>query len=394
MSAILDILVMSCHWQGALACVQSFGRRGHRITVVAWDAGSAKLHGRSDYVSDIVYHAPAEAPEDDVPWLLDVIEARGIDLVVPISDQDASVVALAAEAAVPGSRQAAALIAPPPTSLAVARDRTATVALCERLGIATPRSQAVGAERLRDVVPGWGFPLFLKAEGAAGTGVHEIRTPAEFERFLEAGPEGLVQVQEAIYGTFVDVTGICRDGEVLESFGFRTAYEFSFGGTPPYAFRDENTVMKDYLGRIASALGWCGGIDLDCLERPDGTLVVLEINPRLSGTINFALACGKDMPAAYLALREGAAVAPVFDDTGASLFVSLEEETRYLVRAGGAGRHKARSLRAAHVVADNGYPADRGYARALWRARAMIRLDAVVDPVLDPLRTVLRRVLP
>ena len=383
METRLGILVMSCHWQAALACLQSFGRRGHAVTLVAWDKGGARVHGRSDHVTEIVYHAPSERPEDDVPWLLELIAVRGIDLVVPISDHDASVVALAAEAAAPGSRQAAALFTPPPESLVLARDRTATVALCERLGIATPRSQAVEVGQLRDVVSDWGFPLFLKAEGVAGLGVHEIRDMAGFERFLATGPTGTLQVQEAIYGEFVDVTGVCRDGTVLESFCFRTDYEFSFSGTPPYALRDENPVVAEYLVRIAQALNWTGGIDLDCLERSDGRLVVLEINPRLSGTINFALACGKDMPAGYLALRQGAPVAPIFEDTGANLFASLEQETRYRIRPGRQGRRRAKALRAAHVVADNGYPGDRGYARALWRARMMVRLVGWVDPVLD-----------
>ena len=389
MRASLSILIMSCHWQGALACIQSFGRRGHEITLVAWDESAAKLHGRSDHVSDIVYHAPSESPDADVPWLLDLIAARGIDLVVPNSDHDASVVALAAEAAVPGSVQAAALFAPPPESLALARDRTATVALCERLGIATPRSRAVAVEALRDVVMGWGFPLFLKTEGVAGLGVCAVRDEAEFEGFLATGPSGTVQVQEAVDGDFVGVTGVCQSGEVLECFEFRTDYDFSFAGTPPYAMRDQNEVIKDYLARIAAALDWTGGIDLDCLERADGTLVMLEINPRLSGTVNFALACGRDVPAGYLTLRQGARPAPIFEDSGASLFASLEQETRFRIRGGKEARRRAKALRAAHVVADNGYPEDRGYARALSWARMSIRLDGLVDPVLDRLRRVL-----
>lgn len=389
LSARFSILIMSCHWQGALACLQSFGQRGHEITLVAWDESGTKLHGQSDYVSDIVYHAPAATPEEDVPWLLELIAARGIDLVVPISDHDASVVALAAKAAEPGSPQAAALFAPSPESLALARDRTATVALCERLGIATPRSQTVEAEALRDVVPGWGFPLFLKVDGVAGLGVSALRNEADFERFLASGPTGTVQIQEAVDGDFVGVTGVCRNGEVLSRFGFCTDYEFSFAGTPPYALRDENAVIDDYLARIAGALHWTGGIDLDCLARPDGTLVVLEINPRISGTVNFALACGRDVPAGYLALRQGAPVASIFEDTGASLFASLEQETRFRVRGGKEARRRARVLRASHVVADNGYPQDRGYARALWRARMMIRLDGLFDPIFDRVRRVL-----
>lgn len=395
METRLGILVMSCHWQGALASVQSLGRRGHRIVLVAWSPEEAKLHGQSDFVSDIVFRFPIGEPAEDVSWLLDVIECYGIDLVIPISDHDAEVVALAAERAAPGSRQEAALYAPSAESLAIARDRNATAALCHRIGLPTPRSWAVEVADLYKVVPEWGYPVFLKEAGVASSGVHEVRNSAELGAFVAARPEGQqVQMQEAVYGDLVDVTGICRKGEVLEGFGFRTAYEFSHGGTPPYALRDDHPGLGDYLARIAQALEWTGGIDLDCLQRPDGTLVLLEINPRFSGTVNFALRCGKDLPAGYLALRAGRPVAPIFEDTGATLFVSLEQEAAYLMQGGREARRRAQELRYAHRVADNGFPQDRGYARALRRRMWGMRLNRVIDPVWHSIRAAYRRVLP
>ena len=390
MEAKLTILVMSCHWQGALACLQSFGAKGHRVLLVAWSAQDAALHGKSDHVADILYHAPAQRPEGDVAWLLEVIEARGVDLVVPISDHDAALVALAAEQAAPGSRAAGALFAPPAASLALARDRNATAALCERLGIAVPRSQAVEARDLAEVVPGWGYPVFVKHEGQAGIGVHELRDPGDLEALMAKGLDGQVQIQEAIYSDFVDITGVCRAGEVLGHFAFRTDYRFSNVGTPPYALREEREDLVDILERIAGALNWTGGIDLDLLQRPDGSLVVLEINPRLSGTINFALMTGRDIPAGYLALKGGEPGAPPFADTGADLFVSLEQEARLLARATRRDRAQALAFRAGHVRADNGYPQDRGYARALRRRILSVRLDALVDRAVGLGRVLLR----
>lgn len=386
MLAGLNILVMSCHWQGALACLQSFGQKGHRVFLVVPDAHYAKPHTASDYAVEAFEHVPSERPEADVPWLLGVIEEHEIDLVVPISDHDAMVVALAAEAALPGMRAAGALFAPSVEALRIASDRNETAALCARLGIAAPRSQAVAVTDLRAVVPGWGYPVFIKQTGQASQGVHELQGPGDLEAFLEGRAEGIVQIQEAICGDFVDVTGICKNGAVLESFGFRVDYEFSKGGTPPFAFREERADLREILEQIAGALEWSGGIDIDLLEREDGTLAVLEINPRFSGTVNFALKTGKDIPAGYLVLKGVSPGAPPYQDGGADMFVSLEEEARYLAKADRAGRKKARALRAAHVVAENAYPQDRGYSRAMRRKLASIRLDRVIDAVLEGAR--------
>ena len=53
---------------------------------------------------------------------------------------------------------------------------------------------------------------------------------------------------------------------------------------------------------MVRALDWHGAVDFDFLRDATGQYLLLELNPRFSGTINFACKMGVDLPGAYLDL--------------------------------------------------------------------------------------------
>jgi biotin carboxylase len=155
---------------------------------------------------------------------------------------------------------------------------------------------------------------------------------------------------------------------VLESFAFRCDYIHSRGGTPAYTHRVKDERLEAILGKIAGKLQWNGAIDLDLLQQEDGGLVLLEINPRFSGTLVFPFKLGMDFPMYYVNSHMGISEVPLRREgrARAERFVSLLEETAYLRAAGEAGREVAREFRADGKWVDNAFWDDWRYSAALF----------------------------
>lgn len=365
------ILVTTEAWQSALACIQSLGRRGHEIYVMT--AAQPFIHSHSSLVRGV---ARVRNPDDKAGVLKGMmlfVEQYGIDIVIPISDYDAELAAEAKETTphghkfVVGSREA----------VAIARSRNRTVELCRSLGIRTPRTLFVTHETAADAAGELGYPCFIKVSGTIGSaGVRQLQGPADLAAALARIPASAeMQLQEPIFGDFVDVAGFCRDGKVLASFGFKASYDMSFGGIPSHTLLVEDPRLDIILAKIAAALEWTGGLDIDLLATPDGDLAVLEINPRLSGTSLFALKRGLDLPAGYLPDSGTASdFACDAERPDADAFISLVEETRFVMAGGAAAANRAIDFRREHKCADNTFWGDPGYSKALFDLLQGIRL--------------------
>lgn len=366
---------MSEAWQAALACIQSFGRRGHRVFLLCLDRPS--LHAASRFVAGVARYPRAETLDGLAAAVFNLVEANGIDLVVPISDDDALFAARINELFPPESRKSAAtFITGAAAATRLIRSRNRTIELCRELGIRTPATEFADRAGLHAACEKIGFPCFLKVSGtAASQGVVELRSVADLGEAVAALPADCeLQVQEPVRGDFVDVTGYCRNGRVLAAFGFRAPYDMSGGGTPAHVTRCDDPALFRVLDALAGALDWTGGIDVDLLATADGGHAVLEINPRLSGTAIFGQKRGIDLAAGYLPGEQTLVGVDVPGmDRDATGFVSLAEEARFIARGGAGAEERASRFRREHRCVDNAFADDPGYTEELARQIARIR---------------------
>jgi biotin carboxylase len=199
-----------------------------------------------------------------------------------------------------------------------------------------------------------GFPLFLKQSGTVSSqGVRLVSSSSELQTMLDQLSNRVeFQLQKPIRGDFVGVTGFAAGGMLIASFAFKLDYRHSHGGTPPYSTLIENPKLELMLSKIASALNWTGGIDMDCLQTEAGDLVLLEINPRLSGTTIFPLKLGIDLPSLYLStlMGENAEGSTMQKKINANAFISVLEEVSYI-----SGNPKKRLVEAIEFRQKNSY---------------------------------------
>lgn len=372
----LNILLMREDWQGTLACIQSFGRRGHRLTIGT--NGFDEMLAASDYVSATLPMPRGPDLNGRAEALIAIVEEKAFDLVVPLSDDEAHTVACAAHL----RPDITAFVAPSLAAVEIVRDRNATAELCRKLGVPYPDSLEVDRDGLADAARKLGFPCFLKfSQSVSSSGVERLDGTGDLERALALMGNGVTaQLQKAVVGEFLGMTGFCLNGQVVDQVGFACDYDHSMAGTPPYARLAENAQAIAYLERIAQHLNWTGGIDLDLLQDEEGHIAVLEINPRLSGTVNIALAAGKDIPGHYHTAVGARCDRNLFAAKDFDVFASLLQEA--VLCQTPVGWNYTRNIRATSKVADNGYPEDRGYARALERKLVRLRRRALFQRLL------------
>ncbi|MCB2061672.1 MAG: hypothetical protein R3E09_04040 [Novosphingobium sp.] len=367
----LKILVMSEGWQSALACIQSLGGKGHHIYTLA--GAEVSINSRSSHVRGVAKFAGSRDLDSRAGFIMKLVAESGLDLVIPIRDVDARIVARCRKSSGDGER----FVVGEEEAVELATSRNRTVELCRSLGIATPRTGFATLENAAAACERIGYPCYLKVSGTtASRGVFRLESEADLRAPLDVlARNAEFQIQEAVEGELVGVTGFCRDGALLAGFAFRSLRGTALGGTSPHAAIVEDPGLLDALGRIAQALNWTGGIDLDFIATPDGGHVLLEINPRLSGTTIFGLKRGVDLPAGYLPwARSASDLACPPENAEATGFVSLVEEARSFAKGGAETLAQAVAFRREHACVDNAFWDDPGYSRALFQMIQRIRL--------------------
>ena len=209
----------------------------------------------------------------------------------------------------------------------LAEDRERFAALLDRLGIRCPEwGIAHDAEEARDVAARIGYPVLIRPSYVLGgramrvcysdDDIGNVDRPVLIDRFLESAIE-------------IDVDAVCDGVEAyigavmqhVEEAGVHSGDSACVLPAPSLSAA-EDAEIRSVVRTLAAALGVVGLINVQ-LAIADGTLYVLEANPRASRTVPFASkATGVNLvqaacrvmagtPVRHLTLREGLALGHV-----------------------------------------------------------------------------------
>lgn len=289
------VLVTGAGGPAAVGFMQALFHQPIDFFAVDIDPFAAGLHlvptGRSALVER------AEAP-GFVDSLLACCDEWAIDLLVPTVDAELGPVAAARgrfERA--GVEVAVASVA----TLQVALDK---LALARRLvgTVAVPHT-----ETAREVLEAGGpdaadfkFPLVVKPRRGSGSrGVHLVTSAADFaavaeaERFADAGDDWIVQAYLPGDEYSVDVLAR-RDGTIAAAVP-RARLKVD-SGVAVAARTVHDPELERCATAVAFAIGLTGVANVQLRRDAAGRPVLLEVNPRLPGTMSLTVAAGVDMP--------------------------------------------------------------------------------------------------
>jgi carbamoyl-phosphate synthase large subunit len=196
-----------------------------------------------------------------------------------------------------------------------AEDRDRFAELCREIGATVPpNGVATSAEEAAAVARAIGYPVLVRPSYVLGGRAMEIvydeaSLLSYFERAIRASPDHPVLIDRFIEDAFeADVDALADGGRVviagvmqhIEDAGVHSGDSACV--LPPYLLRDADVEeIRRLTRRFAMELGVVGLINVQFAVK-DGTVYVLEVNPRASRTVPF-IGKATGVPFARLAAR-------------------------------------------------------------------------------------------
>ncbi len=306
------VLVTDGEQRSSLAVVRSLGKVGYHVEVCS--AHVRPLAGASRYSrAEHQLPDPGVASADYLEALAELVDERGIEVLIPMTDVSASV-ALGLREVHPD------LVIPFPAQSLwdEVSDKRRLMEVASDVGVPVPR-QVVVSDPARELasVKLWardiGYPVVLKPHRSAVVresgirkfGVRLVSTEDELVRELFAYLDGAypVLVQERIQGPGLGAFFLSMDGEIVASFAHRRLRE-----KPPtggVSVLRESVPLREDIRRYSEALlhdfKWSGVAMVEFKEDAStGTPYLMEINGRFWGSLQLAIDAGVDFPALLL----------------------------------------------------------------------------------------------
>ena len=310
------VLVTDARLGSAVAIIRSLGRRGHEVIAADSEPRSAGFHSR--YATDRLRHpSPADDPDAAAEALLRAVEERGVDLVIPVTDD----VILPISQRRGRFERTCVLALPDAVSLARTRDKKVTLELAQELGVPLPRTTVVQTvQEAREEAARLGWPVVLKPQAS-----RVYRRPGEvkalsvayaggfarLDRLVEAFEGRPVLLQEYYGGEAYGVDLLTYRGRPLAAFQHRRLREVPMTGGAS-SFRESvplDPILLDFSLRILGALGWTGLAMVEFKVGPEGPRL-MEVNGRVWGSLPLATKSGVDLPALAADLHLDPAAGP------------------------------------------------------------------------------------
>ena len=307
-------LVTDGLWRKSLSAVRSLGRHGLDVGVTGDSRFTTSYYSR--YCSHRV-HLPKAGDPAYIDAFLDELHRHPYDVILPMEDDTIQVLLRHRDQV----EQLSRLPLPTASSLGVAADKAATLALAEKLGIPHPWTrQPQSAEELDDLMPTIPLPAVIKPVRSSGSrGLHYAATREELRRgfrrvLAEYGPP---LVQERIpEGPGVGAAVLFGPQVTpVAGFTYRRLREFPVQGGPS-TLRESthDPVILDHATRLLTALDWFGVAMVEFkLDPRDHVPKLMEINPRFWGSLELANASGVNFPWLLYQTAMGAPPEPTFD---------------------------------------------------------------------------------
>ncbi len=324
----MRILVPEFQAKNVLAALRTLGRAGHDITLampVPKREGRLRRLFKSRYVNHVYFiRSPHIAPDEYVKDLLALAHQKHFDVLLPFTHG----------AVLPVSYHKAELSKyfqipfPDYVVLEKAHDKLKTLRLARSLDIPIPVTFAPrsGAE-LSKLALYLTYPCLVKARQGCGVGT-TIRFAQNFEE-LVAGYEAIHNqpshppvndytypvIQEYVPGRLYDAVFLYADGECRAAMTQERVKTYPLQGGPGVVSRTTRDPHLRELGqRLLDALQWHGPAQVEFrLDPRDNQYKLMEINPKLWGTLPLAIAAGIDFSRMACELAYHDDVVPSFD---------------------------------------------------------------------------------
>ncbi len=250
------------------------------------------------------YPSPQRDRDGFLAWLETELREGDYRMVLPVAEATVRPVSEAQERFEPYA------VVPllPYERLLVALDKSKTIRVAKTAGIAHPKTLFLDSPAYDRAVEELGRPLVVKArQGSSRAGVFVCRDQATFEEAFEAAhtPSGAPLVQEYVPdgGERGVYTVYGCDGALLGlTIQHRLRSSHDDGGASTYRETVDDPELQRTARQLLEELEWRGAAMVEFrVDARTGEPKLMEINPRLWGSLALTVEAGVDVP--YLLYR-------------------------------------------------------------------------------------------
>ncbi len=291
------VLVLDSDKIQSLPLLKAFHQLGCAVDTVGLTrhgVGAVSRFGRRHHV------IPVKPSQEDeyLTRLIRILEGDHYDLVISLDDASARLLSknrerLSCYAFIAAERW---------ENFELADDKLRTMRVCMENGIPCPKTFSL-SDNLNDILAAVdSYPAALKPRVAcSGKGFRKVSSREELETVYDASVRefGPMLVEEYIPQTGTQYkcdVYIDRSGEVKSAFVYEKPrwYPVSGGSSCCNVTVDRPDLIAHSVS-LLQKIGWRGYADLDLIEDPrDGSVRIMEINPRICGSIKIAFLAGID----------------------------------------------------------------------------------------------------
>lgn len=302
------VLVLDSDSSAGLESIQSLGRLGATIHAAA---SQRCLAFTSRYVHESMLHPVTGSKL--ATWISDRHSDELYDLIIPATER--TIMAFLMPEISQEARNRAVLS--PAESIQLALDKEKTWQLASKLGLLVPYSRLVTKESSKPTR----FPVVLKpihsrqikGEKLKGYCVTIAGNLEDWNSALSNLYSDIeVQEQEYVSGKGIGVEMLFDRGQPCWHFVHERLHELPLtGGASTYRQAIEaRPDLVDPAERLLRALNWHGVAMVEFKLTNTGELYLVEINPRLWGSLALSIDAGVNFPAGLLAISAGTPVPP------------------------------------------------------------------------------------
>lgn len=352
------VLITDGEARAALAACRALRRAGYEVDAVA-SRPPAAVHWSRYCSRRLLAPDPRVDKAAFVASLNRFLDSRRYDVLLPASD--AALLAISEDR----NRLSRLVAIGLPRHEVVLRclSKTAVFEASQASQLAAPKTELCRTlDEAREAAAGLGFPLLVKPHMSArpeGTGLWErssqrVSTESDLAATIE--DFGLpILVQRYLRGPVYSLGGVITDRGLVAA-----AYSRYVRTWPPEAGNVSCSLslplpseLRDAAATLLGRMGWQGIFELELMEKPDGDLGVIDLNPRVYGSLELAIRAGASLPAIWCeSLLEGTVASEL--DARAGVWYRWEDaEVRYAlrrIRSGGISEIAA-MLRPRHETA-------------------------------------------
>jgi predicted ATP-grasp superfamily ATP-dependent carboligase len=319
-----DVLITDANWRTAVTSARSFGRAGLRVALGEATGQFKPGHMPPSFSSRYCARA-VELPDytkDPAAYLealVAFVRDHSVRVLLPVGDASITMLAPQRERF---AEHGCTLAVASDAALEIANDKVRTLELADKLGIPYPKSLPLaGVEDIRAAEAAFGYPYVVKPTVSWTGQAAERATPTEVineeeavkatDNCLATGCE--VIAQQLASGDRISISVFMANGELLAYCGCT-----ALRTTPPLGGvsvqRVSIAIDKDLLDATVSlvtAAGVEGASEVEYRCDAQGNPLLMEINPRLAGTLENAMHSGVNFPLMIWQWATGQPVQPV-----------------------------------------------------------------------------------